>query len=780
MEEQNILLVLGAGASYSLISEQSRKEQAPRFTIGKFSDTPLGDELVKRIGKYSHKSISWIIAYFLYKLVDTPPYFKEINSNNISLNKHFFIFANQIENYVPKNLNFYLKDYSSYSSDDKKQTEKEININYFYNEFKKYFDSSILTKPCTQKIMIGNGKMFDDNIEKIIAKIFQNNDFIKTQFKNIEKIFNHLKEDMLYGFSEILFFILLEFLIANNETCRKFLCNENTNLLDIFFKNIFKFTKEICDYRSNIASNMHFKSSMIVNNNLTPSSIYLEFKQIKEDKQYKTIDQIINNFLEKNDDDNDNIDALIISFINELDQFSNKLKRCSNPNEIDLAAYDYISEKYFICEMLDLIPDKQNRHVKIGEHCFKKIEAFKKQLNELLKLSSIEEKHNKIVKCLEEYGFSLNNNSQILTKISNKILKYINAFMLANYSALTKYTPQDNIILEHLEKIYLSSNIVNFYQPFSIDYFMVNIELFAPYEFYDLHKEEKKTRKQEIYKYTKFIIADILMYAGTYTHFDKDQDNYIKHLIWKINEKAQFLGKTPEEFIKSNLKVITFNYENTFATALYDLLNKDLTDKILENIKGVYGNIYLEVFKNGNKEPNIIMLPENSMWNSLFLSKNVNAWLKLVDTTPHGSDFVLCENIFKQIEDRIKWIGEDKNLDEIKKQRESFQEYFKSSTEVYFLGFGFDINNLYRIGVIEKNSTISNNALSQNNASYRKIFVSGGNPKIITVLKDIFLCEKIEKITSKDNNLYILESKTYRQKIYVSYKYLPNALKEDF
>ena len=123
-------------------------------------------------------------------------------------------------------------------------------------------------------------------------------------------------------------------------------------------------------------------------------------------------------------------------------------------------------------------------------------------------------------------------------------------------------------------------------------------------------------------------------------------------------------------------------------------------------------------------------------------------------------------------------------------------EDFDKATDIYFLGFGFDLNNLYQIGLIDKN----NNSQIKSDRK-RKFYVSGGNAKIINTIKTVFELEEQQVITTSrlteiddpnstkeepkkipiqlTNHLYRLSSKDKNIEFLVSDKMLPEAL-DDF
>ena len=109
------------------------------------------------------------------------------------------------------------------------------------------------------------------------------------------------------------------------------------------------------------------------------------------------------------------------------------------------------------------------------------------------------------------------------------------------------------------------------------------------------------------------------------------------------------------------------------------------------------------------------------------------------------------------MQESIKWIGEGKKK-ELEDKRKEYHKLFKDADEIYFLGFGFDINNLYQLGILDKNGELEQDLKEDQLTKKKKIFISGGNAKIITLLKEKFdienesstiLGESIEATNSK-------------------------------
>ncbi len=364
----------------------------------------------------------------------------------------------------------------------------------------------------------------------------------------------------------------------------------------------------------------------------------------------------------------------------------------------------------------------------------------------------------------------------------------------------------DNV--DCLKQIFLSSKIVEHYNPQSIDYFMLDMDFFAPYELWDkkgekyeeMSETDKAARKKIIQKHVKFIISNILIDASTanYYQIGSYSVDYISKMMWIINRTAHFCGKKSSSFVKDHVKIITFNYESMFERQLLNRVSHDNSNYLLKNTTAVYGKIILE----DNLGGKISEVTEDSLWQSIFLSKGEDYFIKFPDGVTLDNKYSSCKDVFGQLSKLIKWIGESESEEEKKDMevdRNRMIEDFNKATDIYFLGFGFDLNNLYQIGLIDKN-----NNLKIKNDRKRKFYVSGGDAKIINTIKTIFELEEQQIITTSrlvevddpnctkkkegeipkipiqlTNHLYRLVSKDKNIEFIVSDKMLPEAL-DDF
>jgi hypothetical protein len=388
----------------------------------------------------------------------------------------------------------------------------------------------------------------------------------------------------------------------------------------------------------------------------------------------------------------------------------------------------------------------------------------------------------------------------------------------------TQYDENFKQTIEHIQGCYFVASLIERYNPESIDYFMMNLESFAYNEFVDLPTSKtKKELIEYIHKYTKFMIVDYLVSGKnlevTQLH---QQDNYVKKLQWIILKKAKFYNKNLSEYLKDNVDFINFNYETSLEDSLKELLPQEkelLPQESNIKIKYVYGKIDIKDIE-GNPISNIA---QDGIWGSIFLQGKIdikdnegNPISNIAKDGIVGSIFlqfirvnrsmyfgnnhipapdsykpinnILDHNILDQCSESITWIGEGKKK-ELEEKRKEYHKLFKDADEIYFLGFGFDINNLYQLGILDKNGELEQN-LKQDQLTkltkQKKIFISGGNAKIITLLKEKFDIENesstitgqsTEGVKSKNIGIYRLQNKKYD--IRVSPQHLPDALSED-
>jgi hypothetical protein len=151
--------------------------------------------------------------------------------------------------------------------------------------------------------------------------------------------------------------------------------------------------------------------------------------------------------------------------------------------------------------------------------------------------------------------------------------------------------------------------------------------------------------------------------------------------------------------------------------------------------------------------------------------------MKLYLSTKDGSKEICeVENIFEQLDENIKWIGQEESQEKITEDRESYSRWLIEANEIYILGFGFDENNLYRIGLINEFGNLEKNIFLDKE---KKIFISGVNAKIINQIRNLLIssgfkfnfsniCKNVFEITFDKNVITLSEN------------YLPEVFNKDF
>ncbi len=750
----NILVVLGAGASKSM---ESKNTSAFTFGISsKHKEMPLGDGLVQKISEYDKKSLAWLLASTLYQ-IRSQKYFNR-NKDNINPDKVFLKFGRFVEAIFPEN--FSRHGYSS-SEEEKRLSDT------FHNKFSEFFDQKYLEKiGQPDRLMFMNmsfgvdgiGASLGDNEIRKFTKIFQNSQFLTNTYQQKFSKFNHC------FFVKTVFFELLILLLSKD--------NENLVKNDFFYESVYNFVDVTCREILEInKTHPSIKNVRLSGNNLSPHSIYCEYAT-GFDRNIENLKKIFNESLPTiNDSLNEVIEAanLLLRKYNSLPQTrlsqdvirienflddSIRNKYADSPDKLFQIGLDtfFVSLNFLGSNQIkDIFGIKIEggsvlSEVPISSHLQSLISALK----EVKSSEDDTVKINSIIVILQERRLLIATahpqQDSFFACIQN-LIKVLRKFMFMQEGL--SFPSFDNI--DPLKQIFLSSKIVGHYKPQSIDYFMLNLDYFAPYELWDRKGEEYKemyeaakvTRKKVIQKHTKFIISNILIDATTANYYltDSRGNDYINKMIWIINRTAHFYDENPSLFLKERVKIITFNYESMFQLQLFNRLSADNSKSLLGNATSVYGQICLK----DNKGNSIYTAIEDSLWQSIFLSEGDDYFIR----TPNGLDwsgkYSTYKDVFGQLSDSMKWIGECSSAEEEKKEeaRNDMIKKFDDATDIYFLGFGFDLNNLYRIGLIDKSSK----SLINNNRR-RKFYVTGGDTKILNTIKTIFGLEEQYAITT--------------------------------
>lgn len=341
----------------------------------------------------------------------------------------------------------------------------------------------------------------------------------------------------------------------------------------------------------------------------------------------------------------------------------------------------------------------------------------------------------------------------------------------------------DNFVLNNIKQFYKVAAIVNYYKPESIDYFMTNIESLAPYEFYyedkngnnmlKMDTKQIKLVKSEIHKYTKFIIADILLdsISCSVEHANRNKATYIDKTIALLNRKAVLHCNSQfGDFISNGFKCITFNYDTLLQSKLSSLIDINISN----NISHVYGALALKTTgKKDNKEVHVLENfagKDSNLWKNFFKSEALdNISLPHISNKLNDFEDLEVKNIFMQISDCIKWISEE-DKEEGKNKKISYKKIIKESDEIYILGFGFDKNNLYEIGIVNKQGKLCEDLFREKS---KTIYIAGGNNRIIQLIANLFNCKIEPPITTNQTGK---QSYTYKLTYHIPHAHPSNTV----
>jgi len=756
--EHKILLVLGAGASKSM---ESKNKDGFIFNINTgHKEMPLGDGLVRKIFKYNTKSLAWILASTIYQIKSL-----EFQKDDES----FVSFCGFVERHFPEN--FSLRRY--YLDHEQEGILKALDM------FSIFFDKKILQEnyQCNRITNFNNSlsnQSIDVEKQSKIGSLFCENQFL------IEKYKQRLDKNNTDQFETLIFF---EFLVGFLAKCDVPIFNHSKISQDLFFKSLHKNIKLICSNIIEINNQINYlRPIRLSGNQLSAHSIYAEYSDAF-DRKIKVLENHFDGLSKMSLDLETRLNLIIKKaqeLINKYEEFArNKTEMHKDSLGEEFLTQNWTMNIYELNGLFGISFSKTGERVILERPLPKRLSLFISKLEQVKIIDDESIKIDEIIAILESDGFLMEElnkfeNWETFQELNTSYTENVGvnfAFLIVEITRLIKAI-QNTIIknndlnispfsnsthLTHLKQTFLVSKIVQEYNPPSIDYFMTNLEFFAPYEFWnkkdnaycEMDESSKKERKELIHKYTKFIIANILIDCSTDAYYGTDPhgNDYINKIIWKINEMAKFYDQKPELFIKNNLKIITFNYEWLFENQLFNRLSKKVAHSMnRENIRSVYGKIFLEIVDDKNP---VTMTTQDALWKAIFFSEGNKYFVKAPEGNLKGNKYFVCENIFGQIAKNMKWIGEgedDTKEDKKKKEddRKEMMGFFKEARDVYFLGFGFDFNNLCEMGLIKKDREPEAEAIS----GKKKFYISGGNAKIINTIKTIFDCKKQKVITT--------------------------------
>ena len=766
-KKKNVLVILGAGASKSLTWKEKAGEYFVPF-VGSHQGFPTGDELIQVIGSYRTKAFCWLITYCSFKLF----YASFSPSVSAAVFGKFIEFARDLELYYPRNETYY------HEKDEDKKIEDEIGkIKNKLSEYRELYSSAPSINDETRIIHIFK-RLHTPNV-KIMRKIYANSEYIRNLLDQ------PLDRCGLSSFTKLVFFDLLG-LISTDYDFYKMISAKSNMAFEYFYKSIYESIDNMCSTVVSEANKIRLPRIRLMNHNLSDANIYSLTEQafssilgvLEKDDLYQMGNR---KRLEKSSIASD-INSLIHQMELFLDELNNsnswadkKFLNLSNGNLRGLFGIE--SKKQGFAFDIDYTAT-----IEKVKKCISDLKKINHNIsNDIAPIQTLEILGD-FVKLMADYGFSVKNYLHQEFEIYKKIMRNILIFLyqscfLKITSDVSSQSYKDST-LDNIKGIVTSSAIVAAYSPYSIDYFMMNIESLAPYEFYAIKGDDAKVRerKQSIHKFTKLIMANYLCYSSTYAHNSREDDNYIKRILWKLMQSAHFHSMNFDWYIKNYFNIISFNYDLSFETILYEHLSKETVEHLQsKHTHSVYGKIYLEVSEDRESESiHIWELKKDAIWDSLFFNSEDEHRISFIyDFKSNGKKFYACKDILSQINDRIKWIGEADGQAKSENDRAELQSLLLKADEVYFLGFGFDFNNLYQIGIIDKLNKLDPKIFR--NKKRIDFYVSGSTPKIIAILQDIFNGD----VDGTIPKLPIMKVSKNGIKFTFSEKYLPEALSED-
>lgn len=325
-----------------------------------------------------------------------------------------------------------------------------------------------------------------------------------------------------------------------------------------------------------------------------------------------------------------------------------------------------------------------------------------------------------------------------LNNINDKSITWFNSAVQKlyaddNFMNVLEIIGSNGICYEiHLKYLYVAGYLLKKYNPLSIDYFANNLQFFASYEIEILKKSRYKNEKSFdivtiLHKYLKLIIFESLSekqkstinYASNHAGY-----NYIRHIIWNMTLEANRVDKNldPKEYIEKNLDIITFNYDITTEYLLnyYNAIESQSFAEIksdiqMNNNKVNIIHVYSHLYAGMNEVNKIINQSSVHEINNTF---NI---IDLIFTNPDKIDELL-----EKCDYYINWIRANHDGENLYLTNKCM-DLLKNANNIYFLGFGFDKNNLKQIGFTKDNQTLNE----------KRYFVSRGDGKVISILENI-------------------------------------------
>jgi hypothetical protein len=331
--------------------------------------------------------------------------------------------------------------------------------------------------------------------------------------------------------------------------------------------------------------------------------------------------------------------------------------------------------------------------------------------------------------------------------------------------------------------LYVASYLTSKYLPISIDYFANNLDFYAAREINELININNLGLEKEkiitmIHKYLKAIICELLFERQKNTiniALNNTEHNYIRQIIWSLSLEANRYNQDVKQYIENNLDVITFNYDNTTdillqkyqELAINPISGGDLKDVALDPKKINILHVYSHLSCSGDdtydsKEFNIARA---------FLEEKPDNFKAMLD---HANRYIF-------------WIRNQKEMDgkqESKNNTKSLsQKLINEAQNIYFLGFGFDENNLINIGF--ESTAFFNEGNNNGSLPKKRVFVSKTTGKINEILMKIIngcSTKSDNKLNSRmgDANVFVSDRYNNNSSTLTTFNYINEAFEQDF
>lgn len=264
-------------------------------------------------------------------------------------------------------------------------------------------------------------------------------------------------------------------------------------------------------------------------------------------------------------------------------------------------------------------------------------------------------------------------------------------------------------ILYYFQKIYYASALFNNYYPYEIDHFMENLDVLVNDEFSRVKFEGNNDNiAEEVRIYINLIIHSILHQEKHSIGDFLKKDNYIKRLTWSISKEAGFLTQKLIDYFKDNVKIIDFNIDNHFETLIPLYLNIP-SSEVLNKMTKIYSELD---HKRNNDKFNISAI-------------GITEFLKLSNKEKEGF-----------LRERYNF------MPPYIPNRKVLAKDFLEADEIIFLGFNFDFNELYKLGLITLEKLLEDSIKNKTKRTY--ISVIGGDEKEVNIFKNLLKIKNFE------------------------------------